>query len=96
MNVIAFEDIEDYCSSHPCTKDEFLNMMKRCVFRNRSYSRQGSYAIYMRSADGPIPKKQTLSQLTGLLSRITLGLLVSTNAASLVCWRNVEFEPYDQ
>jgi hypothetical protein len=91
MNVFTFEDLEEHCSTHPCTKEEFVDLVKRCVFRNPAWNRQGTYQVMFRSPNGPVTRLHTLAQLNNLLARIEIGLLVPTNASSLVCWKNVAF-----
>jgi hypothetical protein len=92
MNVLTFEDIQEHCVHNPCTKEDFIAMMKRCVYRINN--RQSSYMVFLRSVNGPIAHPHSLNQLNVLLSQITVGLLTPTPANTITSWKYVPFNDY--
>jgi hypothetical protein len=92
MNVMTYEDIQEHCAVAPCTKEEFINMLKRCVFR--CVNRHASYMVYFRSVNGPIARPHTLNELYVLLAQINVALLTQTNAMKITTWKVVPFEQY--
>jgi hypothetical protein len=87
MDVMVFEDIQDYCSTHPVLVEEFINMAKRCIFRNGQMSRQGTYVMYFR--DGP--KLHPWRVIYNILMNCNIGVLKPMNAANICNWKDVKF-----
>jgi hypothetical protein len=91
MNVLTYEDIQEHCAHNPCTKEEFISMMKHCVYRINQHP---SYMVFFRGENGPIAQAHTLVSLNVLLCRIKVGLLTPTPANAITSWKNVQFDPY--
>jgi hypothetical protein len=87
MDVMVFEDIQDYCNTHPVTVDEFINMAKRCIFRSGEVSKQGTFVMYFR--DGP--KVYPWRSIHSLLMNCNVALVKPTNGANVCNWNNVKF-----
>jgi hypothetical protein len=91
MNVITYEDLCEYCAANPYKKEDLIAMTKKCVFRNRS-SQKGTYVMHFRDGDEILARNHMWTQLSVLLARIGVGMLVETNLLDAVNWRNVTFE----
>jgi hypothetical protein len=91
MSVLTYEDVQEQSKNRSYTREEFIDTVKRFVFRSHTSWKQGTYLVYFRNGS----RLLTLTQLNALLSQITVMIVTPVNGAAVTTWGKVTFNSFE-